>query len=563
VPEIKRTKCDVLIVGGGTSGCRAAAVLAKEGGISVVLAEKAHIERSGCLASGVNALNAYIPPGHTPMGYVEYAMRDAGLIARGDLLESVACRFNREAEYLESLGLAIHKNPDGSYKTRGNRNIPINGENIKPILAKAAAAGNVAVANRVAVIDYLADGGAVCGAIGVDAESETICVYEASAVICAAGGASGLYRPNNPGFSRHKTWYPPFNAGAGYAMGIRAGAEMTTFEMRFIALRCKDTIAPTGTIAQGIGARQVNANGEEYEPKYGTSTWERLYGTVREARDGNGPCFLRTRGISPEQEEQLLKAYLNMAPSQTLRWLESGRGPAAFDVEIEGTEPYIVGGHTAAGYWIDTKRQTTLRGLYAAGDVAGGCPQKYVTGAMAEGEIAASSAAVQIRAARGTGPRLADFERLAGSAVAGIDRMLSPEGSIFTCEQIEEAMQGCMDRDAGGITQGYRYSSRSLSRARDRLDELEALSRGLRAGNMKDVVRICELKDRILVSKCLIAHLEARRETRWGSFADYADYPGRDDERFMKYVNSAFSGGNFKIIYRDLVGAGETYEHQD
>ena len=64
-------------------------------------------------------------------------------------------------------------------------------------------------------------------------------------VLCATGGAAGLYRPNNPGFSRHKMWYPPFNTGAGYAMGLRCGAEMTTFEMRFIALRCKDTIAPT------------------------------------------------------------------------------------------------------------------------------------------------------------------------------------------------------------------------------------------------------------------------------------------------------------------------------
>ena len=56
-------------------------------------------------------------------------------------------------------------------------------------------------------------------------------------------------------------WYPPFNTGAGYAMGIKAGAEMTTFEMRFIALRCKDTIAPTGTLAQGAGAKQINSLG--------------------------------------------------------------------------------------------------------------------------------------------------------------------------------------------------------------------------------------------------------------------------------------------------------------
>ena len=84
----------------------------------------------------------------------------------------------------------------------------------------------------------------------------------AKKVLCATGGTAGLYKPNNPGFSRHKMWYPPFNTGAGYAMGIDAGAEMTTFEMRFIALRCKDTIAPTGTIAQGVGAKQVNSKPE-------------------------------------------------------------------------------------------------------------------------------------------------------------------------------------------------------------------------------------------------------------------------------------------------------------
>ena len=99
----------------------------------------------------------------------------------------------------------------------------------------------------------------VIGAYGFHVEENIFYVIYSKAVICTTGGASGLYKPNNPGFSKHKMWYSPFNTGAGYAMGIRAGAEMTSFEMRFIALRCKDTIAPTGTVAQGIGAKQVNA----------------------------------------------------------------------------------------------------------------------------------------------------------------------------------------------------------------------------------------------------------------------------------------------------------------
>ena len=122
-----------------------------------------------------------------------------------------------------------------------------------------------------------------------------------------------------------------------------------------------------------------------------------MYGTVKENQLGHGPCYLKTSGITSEQDQDLLKAYLNMAPSQTLKWIESGKMPSEQDVEIQGTEPYIVGGHTASGFWVDTRRETTIHGLYAAGDVAGGCPQKYVTGALAEGKIASLAIIEQLK----------------------------------------------------------------------------------------------------------------------------------------------------------------------
>ena len=121
--------------------------------------------------------------------------------------------------------------------------------------------------NHINITDLLVENGSVYGAVGFSVKEPAAYEIHAKAVLVATGGAAGLYKPNNPGFSRHKMWYPPFNTGAGYAMGIRAGAEMTSFEMRFIALRCKDTIAPTGTIAQGVGAKQVNARGFVYEDK--------------------------------------------------------------------------------------------------------------------------------------------------------------------------------------------------------------------------------------------------------------------------------------------------------
>lgn len=253
--KTKKLETDVLIIGGGTAGCFAAYTLGKEAGVSVLIAEKANIKRSGCLAAGVNALNAYITEGHVPQDYVDYAKKDAHGIVREDLLLSMSERLNHVTKVLDDLGLVILKDENGKYVARGNRNIKINGENIKSLLAEAAMAQeNVTVLERVNITDYIIEENEVKGAWGFNIEENVFYDIRAKAILCATGGAAGLYRPNNPGFSRHKMWYSPFNTGAGFAMGILAGAEMTTFEMRFIALRCKDTIAPVGTIAQGVGA---------------------------------------------------------------------------------------------------------------------------------------------------------------------------------------------------------------------------------------------------------------------------------------------------------------------
>ena len=559
--KTEKISTDVLIRGGGTAGCYAALTISENSDKKVLICEKAHIKRSGCLAAGVNALNAYIVEGRKPQDYVDYAKKDADGIVREDLLLTMSEKLNEVTDRLEKLGLVILKDENGKYVTRGNRNLKINGENIKPILADAVEkAKNVTVLNRVNIFDYSVKDNKINGAFGFGIESGIFYTIEAKAVIIATGGAAGLYKPNNPGFSRHKMWYPPFNTGAGYAMGIRAGAEMTTFEMRFIALRCKDTIAPTGTLAQGVGAKQINSLGEVYETKYGLTTSERVYGTVNENQEGRGPCYLRTEGITAEQDESLLKAYLNMAPSQTIKWIESGRNPSRQNVEIEGTEPYIVGGHTASGYWVDTDRATTIEGLFAGGDVAGGCPQKYVTGALAEGEIAGLSAVKYIDSKE-------SFEKISDEDtnyhLRETEKYLTDRHSLYTTEQLEEAMQTVMDSYAGGIKTNYRFNEKQLDIADCKIRQLETLTDDLYAEDFQELMYICELKERLTVCKSVIAHLRARKETRWHSFAENLDYPEKDDRNFNKYVNSRLENGEIKIIIRDLVTGGEKYEHSN
>lgn len=568
---LNRLTTDVLIIGGGTAGCYAALTIREKSDASIIIAEKANIKRSGCLAAGVNAINAYIVEGRKPEDYVEYAKKDADDIVREDLLLTMSERLNEVTAKMEKLGLVILKDENGRYVARGNRNIKINGENIKPILADAVnSLENVTVINRLNITDYIVKDNTILGAVGFNIDTGEVYEIRAKKVLCATGGAAGLYKPNNPGFSRHKMWYPPFNTGAGFAMGINAGAEMTTFEMRFIALRCKDTIAPTGTIAQGVGARQVNSLGEVYENRYGLTTSQRVYGTVRENIEGRGPCYLRTEGISSEQDESLKKAYLNMAPSQTLKWIESGKNPSEQNVEIEGTEPYIVGGHTASGYWVDTNRRTTINGLYAAGDVAGGCPQKYVTGAMAEGEIAAEDIVKELNRSditenafsQSTVDEYAD--KLTDERIKEYNEYLRREDkdTIFSTEELEEAMQKVMDTYAGGIGSHYQFNEKQLKLAKEKIEQIETLSEKANAKDYHELMFVYELKERLTVCQVLIEHLKARKETRWHSFAENLDYPEKSDE-WLKYVNTRKVDGRIEVKYRNLVGRGETYEHSN
>ena len=239
-----------------------------------------------------------------------------------------------------------------------------------------------------------------------------------------------------------------------------------------------------------------------------------------------------------------------MAPAQTLRWIESGKAPSAANVELACTEPYIVGGHTGSGYWTDAGRRTTLAGLYAAGDVSGGAPMKFVTGALAEGGIAAETA-------------LSDMERFPVSSDAApvensdYERLLSPGGNEADAFRLEEAMQSVMDQYAGGIGTDYRYDAESLSEARRKIKALQRQAVDLRASDMGGLLRVYELRDRLTVCETLIAHMEARRETRWPGFGVRTDYPGKDNS-FTLHVNSRLTDGETRIIYRKLAREAET-----
>jgi adenylylsulfate reductase subunit A len=245
-----------------------------------------------------------------------------------------------------------------------------------------------------------------------------------------------------------------------------------------------------------------------------------------------------------------------MAPAQTLKWIEDEKGPSLENLEIEGTEPYIVGGHSASGYWVDTKRATTISGLYAAGDVAGGSPKKYVTGCFVEGEIAAEAALEFIKNKKN---QLIEPDEIYSKSIF-LENFLKSEDSMFSINEVEEAMQKVMDEYAGGISKNYVFNSTKLHIAREKIEELLVLSNTLRAKDMRELLQIFEVIDRLYVCKMLIVHLLERKETRWKCYGENADYQEKDDN-LLKYVNTRYKDGKVEVIIRNLIKRDEVYEH--
>ncbi|MGI5854554.1 MAG: adenylyl-sulfate reductase subunit alpha [Bacillota bacterium] len=580
---------DILIIGGGTAGCMAAAT-AKEivPALTVTVVEKAHINRSGCLAAGMNAINAYLNPGETPESFTEFVRNDACGLIREDLVLSIAKRLNEMVAKVESWGLPVVKDENGQYKRRGRWNIEIYGESLKPILAEAVRKAGVIVFNRMAVADLLCHEGRVVGAMAFSVRDASVHIFIAKAVIVCTGGASGLYRPNNQGPAHHKIWYSPFNTGAGYAIGLRAGAEMTSLEMRFIALRTKDVIAPTGTLALGFGAPQVNALGIEFmKENYAQVGGERaptpwrVYAPTREYAEGRGPCFLDTRGLSPEKVRALKESYLSMYPGIVLYWAANDLDPAQEPIEICGTEPYVMGGHCQAGYWIDEYRRTTLPGLYAAGDVSGGAPYKFVSGCWAEGAIAAETAISDIKNGIAEIDRGVTFtestveealaeatktktDSLAGSFAGSIaearTRILAPyvrainQTDSGTASQMpipavlpheaEERLQKIMDEYAGGLSSAYQTNKAMLTMAERKLEALENHLSYLVAKTPHDLMQAHTVIDRLLVAQALVKHMLTREETRWPAFHSRSDFPDRNDAEWLNFVNTRYDKAN-------------------
>lgn len=562
---------DFLIIGAGNAGCFAALEAKKQmPQLKVTLLEKAHIERSGCLAAGMDAINTYIKKDQTIESYIRWSRSQAGGLLREDLAIKIAENLNAPIEDWEKWGLPIKKNEKTEeYANRGRWDITIQGESMKPILAEQVVKSGCQVLNRITATNYLLQADRVIGVMGFGVRDGKMYIIRAKATCIATGGAAGIYKSytNDGEDCHHQLWYSPFNTGSGYAMGIRAGAEMTSLEMRWCATRTKDFNGPIDTISMGYHTPMINALGEKILQKnYGQEGGEqapryiRANAPMEEWREGRGPCFVDTRGMKEAEIRQMKMDYLNERPSYVLYLAAHGKDLKKEPIEIYGNDPYIVGGHTASGYWLQAENwQTTLSGLFACGDVAGGVANKFVGGCAAEGLLAARGAVAYIQ--QQTSQPSLDCAQNSKQIEAEKQRIYAPllrkEQEGITNDEMEERMQRLMDEYAGGVHQFFRMNEVQLQYALKQISILQEQEQYLICNDFHELMNIHETIDRLDVAEALLQHLLFRRETRWPGWQTRTDYPERNPayDCFINSRKNLLTGKIevFKRPYQQLV----------
>ena len=602
LPITETVECDILVVGGGMSGCGAAfeaKFWARDQ--RVVIVEKAVIERSGATGEGLSAINCYMGQRYgwnTPEDFVKYVVNDMMGLAREDLVYDVGRHVDSSVHLLEEWGLPIWKKENGEYERIGRWQIPIHGESIKPVTAEPArkALGQENIYERVSITHLLTDqndSGRIAGAIGFGVRENKIYVFKAKAVIITCGGASNVFRPRSVNEGLGRTWYSVFATGSAYGLMIPVGTEMTQMEHRFVPTRFKDGYGPVGMWFQYFHARVTNSLGQDYtitradelkkyEP-YGsavpTPTPLRNHQMFLDIKDGLGPMYMRTdeamqklSGGDPAKMDHVRteawEDFLDMTIAQALTWASQNIAPEITPSEVVLAEPYIMGSHSGeAGAWVSGpedlappeyfwgyNKMTTIRGLFAAGDGVGAAPHKFSSGSFTEGRLAAKSAVNYIA----DHPQMptasdADVRRLQETIWAPLETFERHKGASSSEEvnpnfinpkQGLVRLQKIMDEYAGGTSTWYTTNGPTLERGIQLIEMFREDLKHLAARDRHELLRCWELIHRTWVGEAHMRHMLYREETRWPGYYYRADFPDLDDVNWRVFVNSQYDATN-------------------
>jgi adenylylsulfate reductase subunit A len=631
-PEIVEIETDLLIVGGGMAACGAAfeAVRwnqAAGGDIKITLVDKAAMDRSGAVAMGLSAINTYMGK-NDPADYVKYVRADLMGITREDLTYDLGRQVDDSVWLFEDWGLPIWKKDDQGHSCDGSEGLPslrdggtpvnsgrwqimINGESYKVIVAEAAknALGMDNIYERIFIVKLLLDDAVenrIAGAVGFSVRESKVYIFKCNAMLLAAGGAVNVFRPRSVGEGQGRAWYPVWNSGSGYALGIQVGAELTLMENRFVPARFKDGYGPVGAWFLFFKAKATNAAGEDYCTGQNFEDAKKLYSPYAEKlgtcmrnhmmmvdmKAGKGPIYIWTNKAMEELaktmdakqmkhlEAEAWEDFLDMCIGQAGVWAGMNIEPDVSPSEIMPTEPYLLGSHAGcAGFWCSGpddlgapadwhwgyNRMSTVTGLFMMGDICGASGHKFSSGSHAEGRICGKNGIAFILDNKGFKPTVnANTDELAGEIYLPMEvyakykdysTMPDVNPHYIKPNMLQMRLQKIADEYFGGVATWYMTSKTMLESGLDKLAMLKEDAGLSGAKDLHDLLRAWENYHRIWSIEAHAKHILFREESRYPGYYYRGDFLAIDDANWKCFVNSKYDPktGEWPVFKRDYV----------
>lgn len=520
---------DFLILGGGAAGCMAAISAAEANpALEVVLVEKAEISRSGAAGRGMDALNNVVIPG---IGTVEEYVEAIEIVTEGILdptisyviaersfgilkkLEKWGCQFPRDSggQYIV-----------GSFHPKGRFLVEMRGD-LKKILARRVETTGTKVYNRHVALAILKEGDHAAGAVAFDLRKGVMRAFLSPAVLLATGGAARIGLPNT-GYL-HGTFDCPWCNGEAWKMGFEVGAELTGFEYTATSPMTRDFNGPGLSTFIRHGAWLVNGMGERFMEKYEPMALERAPAGVRaraileELRCGRGPVGFSCTHL-PEENIRLIEEGLFSTERPTMKdyFTRKGLDLRKDPVEVVMSEVYLCGGHGLAGFVADRFGETSLKGLYAAGDCLAN-PYGFLVGAMVMGEVVAK----RVVALKEKRPERTNLEE--------------------TMELLEETIARHRKGALGVSVREFEYKFRrlvneyvappkselKLSRFLVETESMVADQDDLPASDPHQLMKVMEAKAGLFSARMAALASLYRKESRFGLYHQRVDFPQKDD----------------------------------